>query len=112
MSHTLTFDDHDIPVNDKGYLLDPDHWSEDLARFMAQADHVELTEDHWDIIEIYRRYFLELAVTPPVRVMIRELRAKPGREDINSQWLHELFTEPPARQASRYGGLPKPIRCI
>lgn len=112
MTYSLTFEDRQIPTNEEGYLLDPGDWSEDLARFLAKADGIELGEDHWDIIEIYRRYFLDLAVTPPVRVMIRELREKPGREDINSQWLHELFTEPPARQASRYGGLPKPIRCI
>ncbi len=112
MTHFVAFDDREIPTDENGYLLDPDNWSEELARFLAAADGIELSEDHWDIIRIYRRYFLDLAVTPPVRVMIRELREKQGREEIDSQWLHQLFTEPPARQASRYGGLPKPVRCI
>ena len=35
-----------------------------------------------------------------------------GEEKANSRYLYRLFPEGPAKQATKYAGLPKPARCI
>ena len=38
-----------------GFMLQPELWTEELAKLIAQEDGIEnLTEDHWKIINIIR----------------------------------------------------------
>ena len=40
------------------------------------------------------------------------LKAEFGEEKASSRYLYRLFKEGPAKQATKYAGLPKPARCI
>ncbi len=109
---TLVFDGTEYPTDEEGFLLDPTQWSEDLARKMAADDNCELGPDHWIAIQILREYYAQYAIAPPIRILIRHMGKKLGREKANSPYLYELFPYGPARQACRYAGLPKPTGCI
>ncbi len=101
-----------LPIDDRGYLLDPGSWTPDVAGFMAQADGVDLTDEHWAVIEIVREYFGRFDIEPPMRVLVRRAAERLGDEQGNTRHLYRLFPDGPVIQACRYGGLPRPVSCI
>ena len=101
-----------IETDQEGYLLNRDDWSDSVCEYMAEQDHCKLTQTHWDIIHFLRKYYEEYNHSPAMRVFIKALREVIGPEAANSQNLYELFPYGPAKQATRYAGLPKPAHCI
>ena len=101
-----------IEVDEKGYLLDWLAWSRGLAETMAAADGVALEPDHWAVLKIYREYFEQFEIEPPMRALVRLAREALGAEKGNSRYLYQLFPEGPGTQACRYAGLPRPVSCV
>ena len=52
----LTVNGQLIDTNKEGFLINPSDWSKDVGIALAQAHSVELTEDHWDILNLLRDY--------------------------------------------------------
>ena len=52
----------DVPVNEEGYLIEPDHWSEEVARRLAAQESIRLTDRHWDVIRFMRAWYAEHGV--------------------------------------------------
>ena len=100
------------PVDEKGYLLDWRDWTPEVARAMAAADGIELDDDHWAVLEIFRDYFAEHEIEPPMRALVRLTAARLGEAKGNSRYLYRLFPDGPGMQACRYAGLPRPASCI
>ena len=104
-----------IPVPDldeHGYLRDWSQWTPDLAQVMAQADGIELNEDHWRVIGILRDYYGEFEIAPPMRALVKILRGRVDETMASSRALYRLFPDGPAKQGCRYAGLPRPVSCI
>ena len=101
-----------IATDAEGYLLDRHQWTEAVCLYMAVQDHCELTPVHWQIIRFLRQYYEDYEHSPAMRVFIKALRDVIGPDAANSQNLYELFPYGPAKQATRYAGLPKPAHCI
>jgi tRNA 2-thiouridine synthesizing protein E len=101
-----------IEVDREGYLINRQDWSEEVCLAMAAADHCTLSDTHWQIIHFLRQYYEDYEHSPAMRVFIKALKNVIGPEQANSQALYELFPYGPARQATRYAGLPKPAHCI
>ena len=108
----IELDGRIYPTDEEGFLSNPADWSESLAEKMAIDDNCELGPDHWVAINILREYYAKFAIAPPVRVLVRHMGKRLGREKANSPYLYELFPFGPAKQACRYAGLPKPTGCI
>lgn len=106
------FEGRVLETDRAGYLQRREDWSEAVAVAMARADGIELGEDHWAVIRYLRGFYLEYAVAPAVRILVREMARRLGREKGNTRYLYRLFPEGPARQACRYAGLPRPTGCI
>ena len=105
--------DGELPdVDEKGYLLDWQAWSPKVAELMAAADKVSLTEDHWVVLGIFRQYFGEFEIEPPMRALIKRVRDVLGEEKGTSRYLYQLFPDGPGTQACRYAGLPRPVSCV
>jgi tRNA 2-thiouridine synthesizing protein E len=93
--------------DDEGYLVDPDSWSEPVARAIAQEQGVELGEAHWSVIAFMRGWLAEHGVTPDARHVMRHLEAqRPG--DDGRQRLFELFPYGYVAQACRIAGMRRP----
>jgi TusE/DsrC/DsvC family sulfur relay protein len=107
-------DFYDFPVatDDMGYLSDVFAWNPVLAERMAQADHLELSTEHWDILFFLRDYYQQYQLIPPMRLLIKALSNKLNKPEISSRYLYRLFPQGISKQACRYAGLPKPISCI
>lgn len=101
-----------LEVDEKGYLLHRGDWSPRVAEEMAAADGIELTADHLEVIDIFREYFDEFEIEPPMRALVKRAAERMGAEKGNSRYLYRLFPQGPTTQACRYAGLPRPLSCI
>jgi tRNA 2-thiouridine synthesizing protein E len=108
----LTFNQQNIETDKQGYLLDYTLWNEALADVMATLDDFTLTELHWEVIRFVRGFYLTYNTSPAIRALTKAMKAEFGEEKANSRYLYRLFPEGPAKQATKYAGLPKPARCI
>ena len=113
MNKCLRMDDgRQLALDDHGHLENSNDWSPEVAMQMAAADGIELCDAHWLLFEIFRAYHRDFEIEPPMRVLVRTLKEKGRDEAANSLALYRLFPEGPARQGSRYAGLPLPVSCI
>lgn len=97
----------EVDSDEEGFLLEPD-FSDEAARVIAQAEGIELTDEHWLVIAYLRERFQEDGHTPNFRAMVKDFdEAHPGTD-----WkarLYDLFPNQPARQGPRVAGLTKPF---
>lgn len=99
-------------TDEEGYLANLSEWEPDLATAMAAAEDVDLSDEHWDIINFLREYYEEYQIAPAVRVLTKAVGKRLGKEKGNSKYLYELFPYGPGKQACKYAGLPKPTGCV
>jgi tRNA 2-thiouridine synthesizing protein E len=99
-------------TDEEGYLADITQWVPGVADIMSKEDDLELTEEHWDIINFLREYYEEYQIAPAVRVLTKAVSKRMGKEKGNSKYLYGLFPYGPGKQACRYAGLPKPTGCV
>lgn len=107
---SFDFDGKTIETNTQGYLANPDDWSEDLARAMASAESIELTDRHWDVINYLRgEYFDNRESQPNTRTIIKAMSDAWG-EKVRQGDLYALFPLDPSKQGGRIAGLPESRR--
>ncbi len=93
-----------ISMNEEGYLTDLSQWTQEVAREIAQEEGIELTDQHWSVIE-----FLQQSFKKSEPLSIRSL-GKKGPVSIKD--FYSLFPDGPLKKASRIAGIPKPASCI
>ncbi len=101
-----------IPTDKEGFLQSKYLWNEELAHEMARREGVELTAQHWTLMHYLREYYEDYDIAPPMRIMVKVMSQEYGKEAINSRVIHQLFPAGPAKQGSRFAGLPKPKNCL
>ena len=109
---SLQHDGREIELDARGYLCNAADWSIGLAEQMASDDGIVLTLAHWEIINLLREHHESFGLSPPMRLLVKEVGRRFGVDKANSRYLYRLFPEGPAKQACRYAGLPKPVSCI
>jgi tRNA 2-thiouridine synthesizing protein E len=112
MAISLAFKGKQIDTDKQGYLLDHTLWQEALAVVMAKNDDFELTDAHWEVIKFVRHFYLTYNTSPAIRALTKAMKAEFGAEKASSRYLFKLFPDGPAKQATKYAGLPKPKRCL
>jgi tRNA 2-thiouridine synthesizing protein E len=97
-------------VDDEGYLLVPQQWDENFAIHSAKKDGLELTEEHWRIINYQREYFKKYRISRTNELLEKDedIKAFSPNKNVN-KYLWELFNNNPSKQSARYAGMPKPI---
>ncbi|MDH3317585.1 MAG: TusE/DsrC/DsvC family sulfur relay protein [Gammaproteobacteria bacterium] len=109
---SIEIDDKTLETDEEGYLQNLSDWSIEVATRMASKDDIELTDNHWEVINFLREYYDEYKIAPAIRILTKAMAKKLGREKGNTRYLYKLFPEGPAKQACRYAGLPKPTGCV
>ncbi|MBQ8707226.1 MAG: TusE/DsrC/DsvC family sulfur relay protein [Succinivibrionaceae bacterium] len=102
----------DIPRDSEGYLKSDQDWNRQIAQELAQEEEITLTDEHWELIEFVQSFYRAYNTTPAMRMLVKAVKEKYGEEKGNSIYLHRLFPKGPAKQISKIGGLPKPVKCI
>lgn len=101
----LVVGDRTLALDEDGFLEDATLWDEEVAEKLAETEEVELTPEHWEIINYLRNYYAEFGVAPMVRKMLRDT----GKS--NSE-IYELFPSGPGKGACKIAGLLKPTGCV
>ena len=104
----IVVDGKTFETDEEGYLANINDWVSGVAGVMAKEDDLELTDEHWDIINFLREYYEEYQIAPAVRVLTKAVGKKLGKDKGTSKYLYGLFPYGPSKQACRYAGLPKP----
>ncbi|MRR51838.1 MAG: TusE/DsrC/DsvC family sulfur relay protein [Rhodocyclaceae bacterium] len=101
-----------IETDPEGYLANLEDWTEDVAKVLSAQDELELTENHWKVLNWIRAYYEENSTAPNLRVMTKTIGGDLGDEYSDKKFLFDLFPYGPAKQAARYAGMPKPTGCV
>lgn len=101
-----------VETDEEGYLVNLSDWNEDIAKHIAQTENVDLSDQHWEVVNFLRKYYDEYQIAPAVRVLTKAIGKQLGPEKGTSQYLYELFPYGPAKQACKIAGLPKPTGCV
>ena len=99
-------------TDEEGYLANLSEWSEEVADFIAKQENVEMTTNHWEVVNFLREYYNDFQIAPAVRVLTKAIGKKLGPDKGSSKYLYELFPYGPAKQACKIAGLPKPTGCV
>jgi tRNA 2-thiouridine synthesizing protein E len=94
-----------VPMDEEGYLLDPDAWNENIGRALAAREGIELTEAHWEVLRFMRSFYEERRIAPDARYVLKFLAESRGA-DRNE--LFRLFPYGYPKQAVKIAGMRKP----
>jgi tRNA 2-thiouridine synthesizing protein E len=104
--------DTTIVLDEEGYLLNLQDWTPELAHQLAQDIDIELTDAHWEIINLLRDFYQEYEVSPAMRPLVKAVNKRLGAEKGRSIYLMTLFPGSPPKLAAKIAGLPKPANCL
>jgi len=101
-----TFATTDVELNDEGFFVHPEQWTEEMAPELARREGVDdLSEAHWTVIRFMREEYLTKGSGPTVRVLGKA-------SGVSVKELYQLFPKGPAKVAAKIAGIPKPRGCI
>jgi tRNA 2-thiouridine synthesizing protein E len=95
----------DVHVDDEGFLTVYDEWDEDLAKHLAAAIGIDLTDAHWRAIRFLREDYRTQGET----ATLRRVSTVGG---VATKDLFVLFPGKPAKKMAYIAGLPKPHGCV
>lgn len=94
-----------IDIDEEGYMTNHAQWDRDVAAGLAKEEGIELTAEHWKVLEFIDRDFREKGVVPGMRRM-NKIGGIPTKD------LYTLFPNGPVKKAARIAGYPKPVSCV
>ena len=99
-----------IETDDNGNLVNPNDWDEDVARALAEEEGVELTDEHFQVIEYLRDEYLNNGGNQPMeRVILKDMAKRLGKK-LTSKDMYKLFPKAPSKQGNKIAGLPFVLR--
>lgn len=93
-----------VEVNEEGYFTDPSQWNKEIAKELAAEEGVELTDQHFEVIELLRQ-----KNDAGEALSIRGIN-KSGVVDVKT--FYKLFPGAPLKKATKIAGIPKPASCV
>ncbi len=94
-----------VPLDNEGFLVNRDDWSEEVAVELARADDFEMTEQVMEFILKARAMYDEDGVVPPIRIFAK-------KQKVTTKDLYDIFKKGPMKLICKWGGLPKPTGCV
>lgn len=95
----------ELETDAEGYLLEPDY-SDEIVSVIAASENIELTPNHWQVINYLRDQYREHGHTPNFRNMLKDIQE--FWPEAESKSLYDLFPTGPAKQGAKVAGLPQP----
>jgi len=100
-----------IMLSEAGWLENLGEWDESVANGIATNEKVELSPEHWDIINTARDYFQEYGTVAEPRVFTKLMKEKFGADRSSQQYIYSLFPYGLIKSANKIAGLPRPKGC-
>jgi len=99
-----------IETTENGYLVDASDWDEEVAKVIAADEGIELTEQHWDVINYLRdEHFNNNGNEPNERTILKAMGKKWGTKP-SSKDMYALFPKMPSKQGRKIAGLSQSTR--
>jgi tRNA 2-thiouridine synthesizing protein E len=108
----LILDGRTIITDAEGYLTELSDWNPQVAERIALNEGLTLTQAHWEIIELIRRFYTEFDLSPAMRPLVKYTTLHLGAEKGKSVYLLSLFPSSPPKLAAKIAGLPRPANCL
>jgi tRNA 2-thiouridine synthesizing protein E len=106
MEMALEVNGKSIETDANGNLTDPGAWDEDVARALAAEDNIELTQEHFDVLNYLRTEYLDNGGEQPMERAINKGMSKIWGKKVSSKDLYNLFPGAPSKQGNKIAGLP------
>jgi len=110
--YSIVVDGIELATDKEGYLKDSTQWSERVAQAIANNEQIELTDEHWQVVNFVRQFYETYDTSPAIRALVKAMQQEYGPEKGNSRYLYRLFPKGAAKIASKLAGLPKPKKCL
>lgn len=94
-----------VQRDEEGYLVEPDSWTEALARQLAAEEKIDLNDEHWVVIRFMRDYYQDHQITPDVRHAMKHLKLEFGA---GRNRMFQLFPYGYVKQACKIAGMKRP----
>jgi len=105
-------DGAELATTEQGFLVNLTDWNEQAAFALAELEHIQLTDAHWELIGFMRHYYQHYKHLPNARVFAKAIAKTLGEDKGNSRYLLKLFPEGPLKYTCKLAGLPKPPTCL
>jgi len=100
-----------LESTETGFLVSQDDWDKDVAAAIAAAEGLDLTPDHWGVIDYLREsYFEHNGEQPNNRAILKAMQGKWAGRKVDNKTLFDLFPGNPSKQAGKIAGLPESMR--
>lgn len=96
----------------EGFLVDPKLWNETIGNDIALAEGIVMSDAHWQVVRLARRFYEEFDMSPNMRPLVNYVKLHLGADCGNSIYLMRLFNGSAAKLTSKIAGLPKPSNCL
>jgi len=106
----LEVDGKTIETTENGYLVNMEDWTEAVAQAIADADLLEMTEKHWDVVNYLRdQHYNNGGNEPNERTILKDMAKKWGTKP-TSKDMYTMFPGMPSKQGRKIAGLPQSTR--
>ncbi len=99
-----------IATTDNGYLEDVNDWNEEVAKVLAADEGIEMTQEHWDVVNYLREeHFNNAGNEPNERTILKEMGKRWGKK-VSSKDMYLMFPQMPSKQGRKIAGLAQSTR--
>ena len=95
----------DVQVDDEGFMTNPSDWSRAIGEVLASNIGIDMTDEHWVIVEFLRADHAVTGETATTR-RVDTVGGFPTKTQFT------LFPKKPAKKMAYIAGLPKPHGCV
>ena len=95
-----------IETDANGNLVNYQDWDRDVAEAIAAIEGIELTQEHWDVLEYLRDEYQNNNNNQPMERQINKDMGKRWGKKISSKDVYRLFPLAPSKQGNKIAGLP------
>lgn len=112
VSELLEVDGKKIAIDMHGFLTEPNDWNKLVALKQADLCGVEMSDDHWLVVNYIREQYEYSSCVPEARHLLKHMKEKLGQERATRKYLYKLFPYGYAIQACRIAGTRVPLKTM
>lgn len=101
-------DGFSLELRPDGHLKSLDDWNIDVAQALAAQDGISLSDAHWEILDLMRRYYQTYNISPILKLLKKDIAESLGPDKAADDYLMSLFPRGVSNQGARIAGIPKP----
>ena len=98
-----------VSRDEEGYMVNPDEWNKEVAIQFASEENLELSNDHWTVINFIRESYGEHKIAPDIRHVAKHLAKALGCDKKEAKnRIFKLFPYGYVKQTCKIAGMKRP----